>query len=474
MSLNILLVEDDKALREALVDTLELQGYHCQQADCGEAAIACLQSYKADVVLTDINMPGISGYELFEFLQQNKPELPVILMTAFGDVKKAVEVVRQGALDYLLKPVNVSQLHCLLEKLESNEVMVDDQPIACAPSSKRVLELAQRVAVTDSTVMICGESGTGKEVLAQYIHQVSPRKGEAFVAINCAAIPENMLESTLFGYEKGAFTGAVSAQAGKFEMADGGTILLDEISEMDLGLQAKLLRVIQEREVERIGGRKTIKLDVRIVATTNRDLLSYVKEGKFREDLYYRLNVFPLGWRPLRERIEDIVPLASKLLQHHSVKMNKKGVQFSDSAQATLLDYAWPGNVRELDNAIQRALILQNGQFINEYDLGLQGEHLIDFESRREVQTPEFSLQMASSESDIQAVKGVDSKPELKPELKKHEFDLIADAINQSGGRKKLAAEKLGISPRTLRYKLAKMREMGLFLEQSVPERMVC
>lgn len=247
-----------------------------------------------------------------------------------------------------------------------------DQPVAEDPISKRMFQLAAKVAASDSTVMISGESGTGKEVLARYIHQQSPRSDQAFVAINCAAIPENMLEAILFGHEKGAFTGAVASSPGKFEQANGGTILLDEISEMDPGLQSKLLRVLQEREVERVGGRKTIALDVRVIATTNRDLSDYVRENKFREDLYYRLTVFPMHWQPLRERTLDIMPLANALLKNHCRKMKLTGVTFAPDARDALMGHQWPGNVRELDNAIQRALVLHQGNVIHAGDLCLE------------------------------------------------------------------------------------------------------
>ena len=246
-------------------------------------------------------------------------------------------------------------------------------PVAVEPASAQLLELAARVARSDATVLISGESGTGKEVLARYIHQHSHRVDQPFVAINCAAIPDNMLEATLFGHEKGAFTGAIAAQAGKFEQADGGTLLLDEISEMPLGLQAKLLRVLQEREVERVGGRKPIALDIRVVATTNRDLAGEVAAGRFREDLYYRLSVFPLAWRPLRERTADILPLAERLLAKYISKMKHTAVGFSPDAKACLSAYPWPGNVRELDNAIQRALILQQHGVIEAADFCLAG-----------------------------------------------------------------------------------------------------
>src|SRR5471032_858641 len=318
-------------------------------------------------------MPGMDGHQLLWLLRARQPQLPVLLMTAHGAVERAVDAMRQGAADYLVKPfepkalIELVALHAL--GVVSNAE--GEGPIAFEPASAQLLELAARVARSDSTVLISGESGTGKEVLARYIHQQSGRAKQPFIAINCAAIPDNMLEATLFGHEKGSFTGAIAAQAGKFEQADGGTILLDEISEMPLGLQAKLLRVLQEREVERVGARKPISLDIRVLATTNRDLAGEVAAGRFREDLFYRLSVFPLAWQPLRERTADILPLAQKLLARHVNKMKHAAVRLSPDAQACLVGYPWPGNVRELDNAIQRALILQQGGVIQAQDFCL-------------------------------------------------------------------------------------------------------
>ena len=314
-----MIVEDDNELREALCDTLELAGFAYIEAPDAEEALALLANHQVDMVITDVNMPGMDGHQLLDEIRKLHPGLPVMLITAFGQVSKAVDAIKAGAVDYLMKPFDSEALISAVRRFASGTVVAPEaqQPIAEDSSSKQLLQLARRVAASDSTVLISGESGTGKEVLAQYIHNHSSRSDKPFIAINCAAIPENMLEATLFGHEKGAFTGAYASSPGKFEQADGGTLLLDEISEMDLGLQAKLLRVLQEQEVERIGGRKVISLNVRVVATTNRQLDAYVSEGKFREDLYYRLNVFPLQWRPLRERPADIVPLAELLFSKY-------------------------------------------------------------------------------------------------------------------------------------------------------------
>jgi len=363
----LLIVEDDKGLAEALEDTLMLASYQCKIVYSAEEAIIALKHSPFDMVVSDVNLPGMDGYGLLHHVIDTYPELPIMLMTAYGDIARAVEAMRDGAVDYLLKPFQEEELLNVIAKYTAKATpSLNPQPIAKDPSSVALLDLAKRVAVTDSTVLICGESGTGKEVLAHYIHQHSSRPNAPFVAINCAAIPENMLEAILFGYEKGAYTGAVSSQAGKFEQANGGTLLLDEITEMDVSLQAKLLRVLQEQEVERLGGKKSIPLDVRVIATTNRDLADYVREGGFREDLYYRLNVFPLRWAPIRERKGDILPIAHHLLAKHAEKMRISGAVLKPSAQSKLESHPWPGNVRELDNVIQRALILSPSAQINE------------------------------------------------------------------------------------------------------------
>lgn len=297
MGIKVLLVEDDRSLREALADTLLLAGHDYHAVGSAEEALTAVAREAFSLVISDVNMPGMDGHQLLSLLRVRQPQLPVLLMTAHGAVERAVDAMRQGAADYLVKPFEPKALLDLVSRHALGSVGATDVegPIAVEPASAQLLELSARVARSDSTVLISGESGTGKEVLARYIHQQSHRATQPFIAINCAAIPDNMLEATLFGHEKGSFTGAIAAQPGKFEQADGGTILLDEISEMPLGLQAKLLRVLQEREVERVGGRKPITLDIRVVATTNRDLAAEVAAGRFREDLFYRLSVFP--WR---------------------------------------------------------------------------------------------------------------------------------------------------------------------------------
>ncbi|MAD01175.1 sigma-54-dependent Fis family transcriptional regulator [Pseudomonas abyssi] len=460
-SSRILLVEDDDALREALADTLMLGGYDYLEAASAEAALQLLQQDSVSMVVSDVNMPGMDGHALLRTLRSQYPQLPVLLMTAYGTVQQAVTAMRDGAADYLVKPFAPKALLELIGQHALGRLApAADGPVAVEPASVQLLELAARVAASDSTVLISGESGTGKEVLARYIHQQSPRAAQPFIAINCAAIPDNMLEATLFGHEKGAFTGAVAAQSGKFEQANGGTLLLDEISEMPLALQAKLLRVLQEREVERVGGRKLIQLDIRVIATTNRDLPGEVAAGRFREDLYYRLGVFPLQWQALRERPADILPLAERLLAKHCRKMNLGTVRLSAQAAQALQTHPWPGNVRELDNAVQRALVLQQGGVIDVADLYLDG--VISGSGLRRTAAPAPA-----------AVEPVASEPapassELGVGVRQREFQLIVEVLRAERGRRKEAAERLGISPRTLRYKLAQMRDAGLDVEGSL------
>jgi two-component system response regulator FlrC len=457
MGIKVLLVEDDRSLREALADTLLLAGHDYHSVGCAEDALTAVAREAFSLVVSDVNMPGMDGHQLLALLRARQPQLPVLLMTAHGAVERAVDAMRQGAADYLVKPFEPKALLDLVARHALGNIGVSDieGPIAVEPASAQLLELAARVARSDSTVLISGESGTGKEVLARYIHQQSHRASQPFIAINCAAIPDNMLEATLFGHEKGSFTGAIAAQAGKFEQADGGTLLLDEISEMPLGLQAKLLRVLQEREVERVGARKPIALDIRVVATTNRDLAGEVAAGRFREDLYYRLSVFPLAWRPLRERTADILPLAERLLAKHVNKMKHAAAKLSPDAQACLIAYPWPGNVRELDNAIQRALILQQGGLIQPQDFCLAGPVTY---TAMPVSAP---VSAVIREVEIEA----DSAGALGDDLRRREFQMIIDTLRAERGRRKEAAEKLGISPRTLRYKLAQMRDAGMDVE---------
>ena len=437
--IDVLLVEDDADLREAIADMLEVHDISFIEAENGHQAQALIKQNNVAMVLSDVQMSPGNGYQLLEYINTHHNGTPVILMTAYGSIPQAVDAIQAGAVDYLVKPFEVSELVRTLQQQllpsvrQSNEHMIAEDPL-----SLQLTELALKVAQSEATVLLNGESGVGKEVISQFIHQSSSRNKGPFVAINCAAIPENMLESALFGYEKGAFTGAVKSTIGKFEQAQGGTLLLDEISEMDLVLQAKLLRVIQERQVERLGGTKLIDLDVRIIATTNRDLKKQVAEKLFREDLFYRLNVFPLTVPSLRQRPLDIIPIAAKLLAVYN-RAAGQTTELTEAAKQILLKHQWPGNVRELDNVIQRAMILKRGNEIQADDIML------------EVVT---GFQQSESESD-------DDSGQLQNDLRDRETEVILDTLKAFNGSRKQTAEKLGISPRTLRYKLARLRDTG-------------
>jgi two-component system response regulator FlrC len=450
----IMIVEDDHGLREALVDTLLLGGYEVTPAESAESAMVILSQSEFDLVVSDIQMQGMNGLTLLKSVKKKYPNLPFVLMTAYANINDAIQAMRDGATDYLSKPFAPQVLLNLIGRYAPAQKVESRTPIVGDESSANLLKLARKVATSDATVMVLGPSGSGKEVLSRYIHDQSNRRDAPFVAINCAAIPENMLEATLFGYEKGAFTGAIQACPGKFEQAQQGTILLDEITEMELSLQAKLLRVLQEREVERLGGRKTISLNVRVIATSNRDIKEAVANGTFREDLYYRLNVFPITWLSLSQRVGDIIPLAKHLLTRHFVnikgKLAAKVPEFTASAVHKLTTHTWPGNVRELENVIQRALILTNGLVIDSNDLLIEPDNQQIFDSNSS-----FSAQV----NPIQ-----DDKSLLGSELRLQEHQIILDALQAYNGKRKDVAEKLGISPRTLRYKLAKMRESGIDL----------
>lgn len=450
-ALNILVVEDDAPLRDAVCLTLEIAGHAVTGVGDGPAALAEVDKQAFNLVLSDLKMQPMDGLQLLAELRQRLPQLPVLLMTAFGDVEKAVDAMRGGACDFLMKPFEPK---ALLEHVERYAVTRrDDDMIAADPHTRNLLALADKVAETDATVLLTGESGTGKEVFARYLHEHSPRRKGAFVAINCAAIPDSLLEATLFGYEKGAFTGAVAAQAGKFEQAEGGTLLLDEISEMPLGLQAKLLRVLQEREVERVGGKKAIPLDIRVLATTNRDMSKEVAAGRFREDLYYRLNVFPLAIPSLRERPGDIVPLARHFALLHGARL-KRVARLSTEAEDMLVTYHWPGNVRELENLCWRMAALAPGDVIAPED----------FDDAFGAQTADAS---SSTSSDWEAALGGWARARLDAgERDLHaaaraRFDqaLFDAALAHTGGHRSEAAAKLGLGRNTLTRKLGARRK---------------
>ena len=440
---DILIVEDDLNLRDALSDTLEFAGYSVTVAEHGQAALARMNEQSFRMIVSDVQMQPMDGMELLSNVRKQDQQIPVVVMTAYGTIEKAVDAMRLGASDYLVKPFEADALLDVVKRLmpvQENLKVKQDDLVAVEEKMQSLKALASRVAQSEATVLLCGESGVGKEVFAQFIHNQSPRAKGPFVAINCAAIPENMLESVLFGYEKGAFTGAYQAHAGKFEQAQDGTLLLDEISEMDAALQAKLLRVLQEKEVERLGGRKTIPLNVRVLATTNRNLREEVAAGRFREDLFYRLSVFPIQIPALRERIADIVPIAQRLLRKYN--NGNSGIELTAEAQQKLVTHQWPGNVRELDNVMQRAMILKT-------DHQVTAEHI--------------HFEIAEIFHGVDAViKEQEQDSILVSDLKDREQQLILEALRAGNGSRKYAAERLGISPRTLRYKLARMREAGI------------
>ncbi|MBT8146385.1 MAG: sigma-54 dependent transcriptional regulator [Gammaproteobacteria bacterium] len=450
---SVLVVEDDPDLREALCQTLTMAGYEVLEAENAEAALSILDTRKLSLIISDVQMPGMHGDELLKVVKRLSPETPFVLVTAYGNVTKAVEAMQAGAADYILKPFEAEVLIEMVDRLaltsstyqDGSGMVVEDR------RSVEITELSRRVAATDVTVMISGESGSGKEVFAKFIHKCSSRSDKPFIAINCAAIPEPMLESILFGYEKGTFTGAYTSRAGKFEQANGGTLLLDEVSEIDIGLQAKLLRVIQEKEVERLGGSQAVPLDVRLIATTNRNLKEEVAEGHFREDLFYRLNVFPLHLPPLRERPDDIIPLATSFIEHFDPGT---GVQLDNEARQALLAHSWNGNVRELENVIQRALILKSGRTISATDMVFENPELSESSQSTAASQPASSVSQPASPA-------VEERPQLASNLKNREKEIIMEAIVSNSSRKE-AAEKLGISPRTLRYKLAQFRKEGV------------
>ena len=444
---SILLVEDDEALREAVAMTLGCAGHAVTCVDGGPAALAQLERASFNLVLSDLRMDPMDGIELLRAIRARWPNLPVLLMTAYGDIERAVAAMQAGACDFMQKPFRPDEL---LERVARYAWMAPgcDDLIAEDPRTRESLAVASRVAQSEATVLLTGESGTGKEVFARYIHANSARAAGPFVAINCAAIPDNLLEATLFGFEKGAFTGAQNTQPGKFEQAQGGTILLDEISEMPLALQAKMLRVLQEREVERVGGKRPIALDIRVVATSNRNMMSEVVAGRFREDLYYRLNVFPIAIPALRERPADILPLARHLLARHASRSGLPAARIAADAAATIAAYPWPGNVRELENVMQRAAILANGEHIEAVHLQLKAAGLAAWATG--VATP------------VPAAADTIARPnDAGGSMKDLERQHILETLASVGGSRKKAVEKLGISERTLRYKLQRYRAEG-------------
>ncbi|MEK6590110.1 MAG: sigma-54 dependent transcriptional regulator [Nitrospinota bacterium] len=447
MNQEILIIDDEEEMRIALTEVLERSGYSVQTVSNGIEGLELFHKVPFSMVITDVKMPRITGIELLKEIKRLSPNTPVIIITAYGTIDNAVDAMKEGAFDYILKPFSAEVLDSVvLRAIQSKGKVLTNQeyhtpkpPLfqnnSCTivtnnPSMKKVIDMACSIAYSSSTVLVQGESGTGKEMLAKYIHQHSNRNDKPFVAVNCAALPKDLLESELFGHERGSFTGALQRKIGKFELANHGTILLDEISELDMSLQAKLLRVLQEREVDRIGGREPVQIDVRVIATTNSNLREAIDKRTFREDLYFRLNVIPLFIPSLRERKDDIPLLAYYFIKKHCLKNRKKITEISKEAVDVLTSNNWRGNVRELENVIERAILLCNCNIISP-------EHLF-------LDTP------------LLAVEKEMIKPSLKAGITVWEMErqLIFNTLEEVKGNRTKAAELLGVSIRTLRNKL--------------------
>jgi two-component system, NtrC family, response regulator AtoC len=455
----ILIVEDEPKMLRLLELNLADEGYAVRAVGSAEQGLKTLGHDKIDLVLSDVKLPGMSGLEFLQAVKRANSATPVVMMTAYGRVESAVEAMKAGASDYVLKPFSIEELKLIIRKeLEVKRLHEENRSlrealghryefaniIAKSARMQEVLATVERVAPTNSTVLLGGESGVGKDLIARAIHQHSRRSGGPFIKINCTAIPENLLESELFGYEKGAFTGAAAAKPGKFELADQGTIFLDEIGDMPGALQAKLLRVLQEREFERLGGTKTIKVDVRVVAATNQDLRAALEQGTFREDLYYRLNVVPISIPPLREHKEDIPYLVDHFITRFRESSGKPISGISPQAMKLLADFHWPGNVRELENILERAVVMASGEEIEVEDIHL------DVAAQ-----PEAGSGLASS-----AIAANGSVLPLLPEgmkLEQFEDEIIKEALNRAGGNKSQAARLLGLTRNALRYRLSKI-----------------
>jgi len=449
----ILIAEDKESLRRVLAETLETEGYAVVEAEDGEKAIRKISEERFDLILTDLKLPKKDGMEVLRAARENSPSAAVVLMTAYGTIDVAVDAMKEGAYDFLSKPVDTNYLLMLIERAmerqrlwkenilfrsELAERLSYPEIVGKSPKIKEAFLLLEKVAPTPATVFLSGESGTGKEIFARALHFLSPRRGGPFVAINCAAIPENLQESELFGHEKGAFTGADLAKPGRFELADKGTLFLDEVGDLSPSTQAKLLRVLQEGSLERVGGTKSIHVDVRFVSATNQDLLKATKEKRFREDLYFRLHVFPIPLPPLRERREDIPLLAERFLNRYTMEMKKAIPGISEEALSLLQEYSWPGNVRELQNCMERAIILCPAGEIQREQIQLGPE--------RKEGLLELSLDHFSSlhEASSRAARMVERK-------------LIQEALQASKGNKWQAAKRLRVSYKTLLFKIKDM-----------------
>jgi DNA-binding NtrC family response regulator len=432
---SILVVDDEKPQREILEEILTSEGYEVTTASSGEAALRIARERRFDLALTDLKMTGMDGIELLTRLLAFDSSIIVILLTAHGSIESAKEALRRGAFDYLEKPFERDALLDTIRRALSRLDALDQEIISSSPEMEAVKKMVLKVARSTSTVLIRGESGTGKELIARAIHTQSPRADQMFQAVNCAAINENLLESELFGHEKGAFTGAHAEKKGLFEVADKGTLFLDEIGELDITMQAKLLRALQEREIRRVGGTRPIKIDVRVVAATNRDLRAMVQDGRFRDDLYYRINVLSIDVPALRERREDIPVLIEFFLKKHTRNTSRLIKGLTSDARKVMLDYAWPGNVRQLESAIERAILLAESDFITVEDLPLEVR-----QEMRPAVAGEAGFKLPSEGLNFEDV----------------ERNLIVQAMERTDYNITKAAKLLGLTFRTLQYRLEK------------------
>jgi len=446
--LNILVVEDGKSQRELLSSFLKDEGHEVLEAENGEKALKKVKENYFDLLLLDYRMPEMDGMKVLEEIKRINPEIDIIMMTAYGTIETAVNAMKAGAADYITKPIELQELLILIERiserrllLRENEILREElrgkgvtteQIIYQSSAMHEVINLAGRVANTRTTILIQGESGTGKELIARLIHTLSQRAEKPMITVNCTALPESLLESELFGHEKGAFTGASRRRIGRFEEADGGTLFLDEIGEIPLSVQVKLLRFLQEREFQRVGGNQTIRSDVRIISATNQDLEKSVNDGVFREDLFYRLNVVAITIPPLRERKEDLPPLIDHFLKYFAAENGKEIQGINPEAKDLILKYDYPGNVREVENIIERAVVITRGSIISENDLPFSRSSILVEQSKMEIQRT------------------------LKESIESLECQMVRDAMRETGDHQTKSASLLGISERMLRYKLKK------------------
>ncbi|MGC8744561.1 MAG: sigma-54-dependent transcriptional regulator [Verrucomicrobiia bacterium] len=442
----LLVVDDERNMRISLSNILESEGYNVVAVESAEDALKQLERSEFFMILTDVRLGGMTGMEFLKYVRQRWQNIPVLVITAFATPRQAVDAIKMGAYDYLAKPFepeelihavyNCAERYSLISQIKPREIITLDHIIGECPQMKELKRLIEMVAPTDTTVLILGESGTGKELIAGAIHYLSQRKENNYVRINCAAIPENLLESELFGHEKGAFTGAVKQKPGRVEEADGGTIFLDEIGDMSRSLQAKLLRFLENGSFTHVGGNEELKVDVRLIAATNRDIIEAIRQGQFREDLYHRLNVIQFRPPPLRERGEDIILLAQYFLEHFSKVMNKNIKGFTDNAKEKLMSHHWPGNVRELRNVVERAVILEETDMIQRTSL------------------PNFNMEARLRKKPFPVLSDDKSIDDLVSEFEK---DLILTALEQNDYNYSRAAEQLKISRHALRYRLNRL-----------------